>query len=108
MAGIVKGVIMAIYVTLSTLTEVGKKTLRENPGRVKEVNKEMEKMGIKVLYQYALLGSHDFINVLDAPDNETIHRIITEQGSRGTHYSITMPALDVDAFIANMKVNPII
>ena len=95
---------MAYYVTLTTLTDAGRKTLRDNPMRVKEVNKELEKQGIKLLYQYALLGTHDFINVLEAPDNETVHRFITDQGSRGTHYSLTMPALDVDAFIESMKI----
>ena len=94
---------MAIYVNLTTLTEAGRKTLRDNPMRIKEVNKEMEKTGIKLLHQYALLGTYDFINVIEAPDNETVHRFLTDQGSRGTHYSMPMPAIDVDAFIESMK-----
>jgi uncharacterized protein with GYD domain len=98
-----RGVTMAIYVTLSTLTEAGMKTIREYPARVKEVNKELEKMGIKVLYQYALLGTHDFINVLEASDNETVHRVVSGLVSRGTHYSMTMPAMATDAFINSLK-----
>ena len=94
---------MAYYVTLTTLTDAGRKTLRDNPNRLKEVNKEMEKMGIKVLHQYALLGSYDFINVLEAPDNATVHRVITKLVSRGTHYSTAMPAQDVDSFIETIK-----
>ena len=94
---------MAIYVNLTTLTDAGRKTLRDNPKRIKEVNKEMEKKGIKLLYQYALLGTHDFINIIEAPDNETVHRFLTDQGSRGTHYSTPMPAMDIDSFIENIK-----
>ena len=98
-----RGVVMAIYVTLSTLTETGMKTIREYPARVKEVNKELEKMGVKVLHQYALLGTHDFINVLEASDNETVHRIVSGLVSRGTHYSMTMPAIVSDAFLESLK-----
>lgn len=94
---------MAIYVNLTTLTDAGRKTLRDNPSRIKEVNKELEKSGIKLLHQYALLGNYDFINILEAPDNETVHRFVTDQGSRGTHFSVPMPALDVDAYIQSIK-----
>jgi len=95
---------MAIYVNLTTLTDAGRKILHDNPKRIKEVNKEMEKTGIKLLHQYALLGTHDFINIIEAPDNETVHRFLIDQGSRGSHYSVSMPALDVDAFIESMKI----
>jgi len=40
---------MATYVMLTNLTDEGRKTIRENPERIKEVNKEVEAMGVKVL-----------------------------------------------------------
>jgi len=36
---------MATYIMLTKLTDHGRKTLKEKPNRVKEVNKEVEKMG---------------------------------------------------------------
>ena len=60
---------MAIYVMLSNLTDEGRKTLKERPERLKEVNQEIEKMGARVLTQYAVLGSYDFINIVEAPSN---------------------------------------
>jgi uncharacterized protein with GYD domain len=42
---------MAIYVMLTNLTDEGRKTIKENPGRIKEVNKEVEAMGVKLLAQ---------------------------------------------------------
>ena len=80
---------------LSTLTEEGRKTIKENPRRVKEVNKEIEAMGIKILSQYALLGPYDFVNILEAPDNRTVARVATELGSRGTLKTMTMAAMTV-------------
>ena len=38
---------MATYILLTKLTDHGRKTLKEKPNRVKEVNKEVEKMGAR-------------------------------------------------------------
>ncbi|MEK6527302.1 MAG: GYD domain-containing protein [Nitrospirota bacterium] len=94
---------MAIYIALSTLTDEGRKTIKQRPGRIKEVNKEIEAMGIKVLQQYAVLGPYDFITLLDAPDNEAVMKMSVELGSRGTVHLMTMPALSVDEFIKTLK-----
>ncbi len=90
---------MAIYVMLSTLTDEGRKTLKQNPQRIKEVNKEVEAMGVKILAQYALLGPYDFVNILEAPDNRTISRVAVELGSRGTLQTMTLAAMTIDELI---------
>ncbi|HEX75341.1 MAG TPA: GYD domain-containing protein [Dehalococcoidia bacterium] len=94
---------MPVYVMLTTLTDEGRKTIKDKPERIKEVNKEVEAMGAKVLTQYALLGPYDFINVLDAPSNEVVSKIAVELGARGTLQTLTMAALSVDGFIASLK-----
>jgi len=91
---------MATYVMLTTLTDEGRKTIKENPKRIKEVNKEVEAMGVKILAQYALLGQYDFINVLEAPDNKTIAKVAITLGSRGTLQTMTLAALPLDEFIS--------
>ncbi len=87
---------MGIYVMLTTLTDEGRKTVKSNPKRLKEVNKEVEAMGVKILAQYALLGPYDFINILEAPDNKTVTKVALELGSRGTLQTMTMAAMSVD------------
>jgi len=87
---------MAVYVMLTTLTDEGRKTLKSNPQRIKEVNKEVEGMGVKILAQYALLGPYDFINILEAPDNKAISKVAVELGSRGTLQTMTLAAMTVD------------
>lgn len=94
---------MATYIMLSTLTDEGRKTLKERPERLQEVNREIEAMGARVLQQFAVLGMYDFVNILEAPDNETIARISVELGSRGTVSLTTLPALPVDAFTQMLK-----
>ncbi|GAI26147.1 unnamed protein product, partial [marine sediment metagenome] len=69
-----------------------------NPQRIKEVNKEVEAMGVKILAQYALLGPYDFINILEAPSNQAVSKVAVELGSRGTLQTFTMAAMTVDEF----------
>jgi len=91
------------YVLMSTLTDEGWKTIKEKPERIKEVNRELEKYGVKVLHQYATLGPYDFINIVDAPDNKTIAKVSIELGSRGTIQIKSIPAIPIDEFITAIK-----
>jgi uncharacterized protein with GYD domain len=94
---------MPIYILLSTLTSEGRKTIKSKPERIKEVNKEIEVFGAKVLQQYAVLGRYDFVNVVEAPSNDAINRVSIELGSRGTVHIMSMPATPIDDFLAMLK-----
>jgi len=94
---------MATYVMLTTLTDEGRKTIKQNPERIKEVNREVESMGVKILAQYALLGQYDFVNILEAPNNEAISRVAIELGARGTLQTMTMAAMSLDDFTKSLK-----
>ncbi len=92
---------MAVFVMLTTLTDEGRKTIKQNPQRIQGVNKEVEAMGARILAQYALLGPYDFVNILEAPDSKTVAKVATELGDRGTLHTMTMSAMSVDEFIDN-------
>ena len=94
---------MAVYVMLTTLTDEGRKTVKANPQRIREVNKEVEEMGGKILAQYAILGPYDFINIIETVGNTTIAKIALELGSRGTLQTMTMAALSIDDLIKSYK-----
>ena len=94
---------MAVYVMLTTLTDEGRKTIKKNPERIKEVNKEVEDMGGKILAQYAILGPYDFINIIETVGNTTIAKIALELGSRGTLQTTTMAAISIDDLIKSYK-----
>jgi uncharacterized protein with GYD domain len=94
---------MAIYILLTSLTDEGRKTIKEKPERIMQVNKEIEAMGAKILSQYVVLGNYDFVNVVEARDNETIAKISVELGSRGTIQIHTLPAIPIEQFIAKIK-----
>ena len=94
---------MAVYIVLSTLTDEGRKTIKQKPERILEVNKELEKMGVKVREQFALLGPYDFLNIVEAPDNDTVMKMSVELGSRGSVHLLTLAAMPVEEFIKKLK-----
>lgn len=93
---------MPKYVVFSNLTDEGAKTLKNRPSRVKEVNTELERMGVRVLEQYLVLGSFDFLNIVEAEDEATIARAMVELASRGTVRTQTMPIMSVDDFLEKL------
>lgn len=94
---------MPTYILVSKLTPEGRRTILEKPERIKEVNKEIEAFGVKVLQQYSLLGPYDFINILEAPNNDIINKVSIILGSRGTIEITSMPAMQIDDFISILK-----
>jgi uncharacterized protein with GYD domain len=94
---------MPQYILLSNLTDEGWKTVKEKPERIKEVNKELQAYGVKVVSQYAVLGPYDFVNIVESPNNETIAKVSIELGSRGTIKILSMPAIPIDDFITPIK-----
>ena len=84
---------------LSTLTDEGRRTLKERPERLHAVNKEIESMGARVTAQFATMGIYDFVNIIEAPTNEVMVQLTVELGSRGTIKITTLPAMGVDEFV---------
>jgi uncharacterized protein with GYD domain len=93
---------MGTYIMLSRLTPEGRKTIKDRPGRIKEVTQEVEAMGARVIEQYATLGPYDFLNIVEAPDNKTISKISVDLCSRGTVEIMTLAAIPVDSFISSI------
>ena len=91
---------MPTFVLLSTLTPEGVQTIKNNPTRIREVNKEVEQLGATVKAQWATLGRFDFVNIVEAPDEQTIARVSLELGSRGTARYESLVAIPIDDFIA--------
>lgn len=94
---------MSTYILLSKVTDEGAETIKKNPERIKEVNKEIEKLGAEVKEQFAVLGPYDFVNIVEAPDEETISRVSVELGSRGTIKIQTLTAIPIGDFVDSFE-----
>ena len=90
---------MPTYIVLSTLSEQGLQTLRANPSRLLEVNRDVEELGAKVLHQWFMLGPFDFLNIVEAPDAATIARVSIALGARGSVHTQSFEAIGVQQFL---------
>ena len=93
---------MPVFIMLTKLTSDGVRTIKDNPGRVHEVNREVEQLGVKVLNQWATLGEYDFVSVVEAPDETTMAKVSVELGSRGTTSNETMAAIPAEDFTKSL------
>jgi uncharacterized protein with GYD domain len=91
------------YIMFSKLTERGRDRVRTHPERILEVNNEVELRGCHVVAQYAMMGDHDFVTIIEAPDNGEMSRIAIELGARGTIDTTTYSAIPIDEFIEIMR-----
>ena len=91
---------MPTYILLTTLTAQGLQTLKSNPGRLREVNKDVEELGARVLHQWMTIGTYDFVNVVEAPDETTIARVSVALGARGSAKLQTLTAIEINDFLA--------
>jgi len=94
---------MPTYLLLTTLTEKGVQTLKSNPSRLREVNRDVEELGARVLHQWASLGAYDFVNIVEAPDDLTIARVSVALGARGSSKIESLPLVDVDDLLAALE-----
>ena len=94
---------MPIYLMLTTLTEKGIQTLKSNPRRLREVNRDVEELGAQVLHQWASLGAYDFVNIVEAPDDLTIARVSVALGARGSAKIESLPLVPVDDLLTSLE-----
>jgi uncharacterized protein with GYD domain len=92
-----------VFILLSTLSQQGVQTLKSNPERLRQVNQDVEELGARVLHQWATLGAFDFVNVVEAPDVETIARVSVALGARGSTRIQTLPALEIEDFLQTLS-----
>jgi len=94
---------MPTYLMLTTLTAQGVQTLKANPNRLREVNRDVEELGAKVLHQWATIGEYDFVNVVEAPDAATIAKVSLALGARGSAKLQSLELLDLDQLVAVLE-----
>ena len=94
---------MPVFILLSTLSQQGVQTLKSNPERLRQVNQDVEELGAKVLHQWATLGAFDFVNIVEAPDLETVAKVSVALGARGSTRIQTLPALEIEDFLRTLS-----
>ena len=94
---------MPTYILLTSLTAQGVQTLKANPDRLREVNRDVEELGAKVLHQWATLGEYDFVNIVEAPDDLTVARVSLALGARGSAKLESLPLVSIDELLKSFE-----
>ena len=94
---------MPTYLMLTKLTAQGVQTLKANPARLREVNRDVEEIGAKVLHQWATIGEYDFVNIVEAPDAATIAKVSLALGARGSSKLQSLELLEIDALLGALE-----
>ncbi|BDG10218.1 GYD domain-containing protein [Anaeromyxobacter paludicola] len=74
---------MATYVCLLNYTDQGIRSIKESANRLDLAKKTFQSAGAELKQFYLALGTYDLVIVADAPDDETIARILLGLGSLG-------------------------
>jgi uncharacterized protein with GYD domain len=94
---------MAYYLQLVVLTDKGRKSFEEDPEWIRQVDKEIELMGGKILVQYALLGQYDFVNIIEAESDEVAAKLAIKLSATGSFQPMTFAAIPLDSLIESLK-----
>ena len=97
---------MARYIVLTRVTSAGAKALRADPGRLAAVTADAERLGARVIAQYATIGEFDFLTLIEAPDNASVAAMSAELSRLGTIRLEVLPAISMDKFSSLLKLQP--
>jgi uncharacterized protein with GYD domain len=94
---------MPLYLMLTKLTDKGVQTLNSNPARLREVNRDVEEFGARIVHQWASIGEYDFVNVVEAPDDLTLMQISVRLGARGSVKFESLPLVPVEDLLSSLE-----
>ena len=83
---------MAKYISLVKYTAKGIENVKESPNRLDAVKQLCESMGAKVEGFYLTMGRYDIIMITDAPNPETVAKVILKVTSGGAVSTETLHA----------------
>ena len=97
---------MNTYVALVNYTERGITAIKDSPGRANHVGELLAAAGGRVVEVYLTMGEYDFVVIFEAPDDETMARVLLEAGRLGTVRTKTMrafPKADFERIVAGLS-----
>jgi 1-acyl-sn-glycerol-3-phosphate acyltransferase len=90
---------MAKFVILTKLSARGRRQLLHDSRSLPDLSEELSGLAAKIIEQYALLGTHDFLTIVDVPAPLDAFRLsVADRGAEGVVRTI-FPAMDLPLFI---------
>jgi uncharacterized protein with GYD domain len=81
---------MPTYLSLLRYTDQGIRNIKDSPTRIDNAKKAFQSAGAEMKAWYLALGTYDIVVLTEAPDDETVARIILSLGALGNVRTETM------------------
>ena len=94
---------MGTYILLVNSTDKGVVGVREVPNRQQASREAAAKLGVVRKAVYMTLGPYDFVQVIEAPNDEAVAKYVLSVNSKGNVRTTTMRAWDEAEHLAFMK-----
>ena len=89
---------MPIFVTLAKLTPDGAKDVQNQPMRLTEGGEEAEKLGVRTISFFVLVGDYDYVWTWEAPSDEIAAQVLLGWASEGMVTTKTLKAFTAQQF----------
>ncbi len=89
---------MAKYISLIKYTQKGAENIKDSPNRYDAFKQLCETMGARVEGIYLTMGRYDLVVVFDAPDPETVAKLILTTASKGAVSTETLHAFSEEDY----------
>ncbi len=89
---------MPTYITLGRYTQQGISNIKESPNRLDAVKAAASSAGAQIKDFYLTMGEYDLVLITEAPDDQTVARLLLGIGSQGNVSTETLRAFTEDEF----------
>ena len=89
---------MATYLTFNSWTQQGVQNAKESVTRFDAAKQAAKAVGAEIKTVYLVMGEYDFVLVVEAPDDETLARMVIATGMQGNVRTKTVRAFTEDEY----------
>ena len=89
---------MATYISLLNYTQKGAENIKESPARLDAAKKAFQSMGAELKQWYLVMGQYDAVVISEAPNDETVAKLLLVIGGQGNIRTETFRAFTEDEY----------
>lgn len=89
---------MPTYIALLSWTQQGISNVKDSPSRLDAGREAFKKRGMTIKETYLTMGRYDFVQVIEAPDDETFASAVLALAALGNVQTETLKAFTEDQY----------
>ena len=89
---------MPTYINLVRWTQKGLENIKEAPSRLDMAKEVYKAMGAELKEMYLVMGEYDMVVISEAPDDQTMAKLLLSIGSKGSSRGETLRAFTEDEY----------